>query len=501
VTAAHNGLHVAVDDQSSTRARGSAALPSLSRRDGFWFQGNLHPFQGSAVKFLLDTPNAVLADDAGLGKTVTTLSYIARLESAGELDRRGGSACRVLWLTDYNLVEQTRREIEFFLPTHSVVTGDSPVFRRESDVTRQQWANKYGGLGPDILLLAYEDLVRFVNGITKTTTPALVVIDDANRISDSGGNGTSYRHTAVCRVTEHAARVVALTATPLWSHPMDLYRLLEAVRVAGLWREGPYSRRIVTWRTPNVAGPGRAMREPDTWVEGKAREVGEFLTTCMIQRSARDARVQMPTRDASVRFVPLTDSQRQAYEEAAEQPGREAVVAMAAASHARGYASPMVDMLLEELATRDDQVIVRSDDPAVLDLAEERLWRGASYVRIDGSVKPDLRRDAIGQFRAGGVQILLGTKLVGRGIDLSNCNDLISLDLPWSPSDAYQQEGRMRRLGSPHPTYRHLALLPDTPLTRSKLRMLDRRWSTAMAVHLGTPESRPEWLLERATGE
>lgn len=487
-----------IDGRNGGRVRSKSTRPSrLSRHDGYWFQGKLHPFQRTAVNFLMAHPNAVLADDVGLGKTITTLSYIARLEEAGRLDRKGNSECRVLWLTDPSLIEQTRAEVERFLPTHSVVAGGDWIFERDSQKARREWLTRFGKIGPDILILGYQDATTRMSGLLGTTDAGLVVLDDANRLT---GVNTGKRYRSVSRLTERAERVVSITATPFWNDPMDLYRLLKATAAPGLWPQGVFERKFVTWRTPNVAGPGRALRLADTWTTPeRIAEVRELLATCMIQRSALDVKVPMPARTGdNVRLVPLTPTQMHEYEQARQlTQGRDAVVKMSAAGRLVGYVSPMVDVLFEELRSRHGrQVIVYTEAPDMLGLVDEALtgW-GESFVRVDGDMKPLVRARAIDEFREGHVRILLGSKVITRGLNLGNCDELITLDPSWTPAEEYQREGRMRQMDSPHRTYRHLALVPDHPLNHGKLHALDRKWAAARAVHLGRVEERPPWSI------
>lgn len=494
MTVETNGLLTAPRTQLANVAGGgsrpASATARLSRLDGHWFAGKLHPFQRTAVKFLLEHPNAVLADDVGLGKTVSVLSYIAHLEEAGLLTRSGTSQCRVLWLTSPGLVDQTRAEIERFLPTHSVVTSNCRLFRRASTKVAKEWRARFGDIGPDILLLGYQAATESIGGLVSTTAAGLVVLDDANQATGIAG----VRYNAINRLVERAPRIVSVTATPMWNDPMDLYRLLRLTGVPGLWPEGVFRQRFVKWRTPNLA-VGRGRRVADTWLPGKAEEVRGLLATCMVQRSATEAKVPTPRRTGEhVRLVPLTPSQMQAYEEA-RHDGGEAVVRMGAAGRLAGYESPLIDALVDELGARAGrQVIVFSETPAVLDLAEEALGGlGSSYVRADGDMKQADRNEALAEFRQGRVRILLGSDVLTRGLNLGNCNELLTLDPTWTASEEYQREGRMRALDSPHQTYRHVALVPDHPLNKSKLHTLDRKWATANAVRLGRQERRPAW--------
>jgi hypothetical protein len=78
--------------------------------------------------------------------------------------------------------------------------------------------------------------------------------------------------------------------------------------------------------------------------------------------------------------------------------------------------------------------------------------------------------------------VLLGSRVLERGLNLQHCRLLISLDPSWNPARERQREGRIRRIGSQHPTYEHIVLLPDTALTGIKMSKLARKANTAAAV-------------------
>lgn len=441
------------------------------------FRGTLKPHQTQGVKWLLDHPHAVLADDVGLGKTIQALALIAELDAAGQLARRTPkSVCRILWLTDATLLEQTKREVETFLPAHTVLTGLDPEFGAS-----MKWRKVYQerfGVGPDVLVLSY-DMARARAPWLSHSTPALVVLDEAMKVKS--GNKVFK---AVLDVTTRSDRVVSMTATPLENNPMELFHLLKVTRAPGLWPEGVFKSDFVTWKT--VLGPtGREERVPVGWQSHRLPEVQGYLRDVLLQRNAADAGLTLPERTGEdFRLVPISLAQQKAYEAASRRYGRGAVVGMEQAAKAVGPESRLVDELLVELAAMgDEQAVVFCEYLDVLDLVESRLTeRGTSLARIEGKIKEADRTAAVERFRQGEVRVLLGSRVLERGLNLQHCRTLISLDASWNPARERQREGRIRRIGSRHETFRHLTLLPDTPLTRSKVATLRSKAATSAAV-------------------
>jgi SNF2 family DNA or RNA helicase len=384
--------------------------------------------------------------------------------------------CRVLWITDAALLEQTKAEIEAFLPDFSVLTNLDPEFGPS-----MKWRKAYElrfGVGPDILVLSY-DMARERRLWLSHTTPALVVLDEAMKVK---GKGKTFD--AIHEATSKADRVLAMTATPLENNPMELYWLLKAACVPGLWLENAFKQEFVTWRTVEV-GYGRREQRPVGWQLHRLPEVRARLSDVLLQRSAEDAGLQLPVQvGEAYRFVPLSVAQREAYDEAARKFGRGAVVGMEQAAKISGAESRLVDELMIELdAMGDESAIVYCEYLEVLDLVEERLTeRGISMARIEGKIKEADRAAAVEAHRGGSARVLLASRVLERGLNLQHCRTLISLDSSWNPARERQREGRVRRIGSPHQTFRHLTLLPDTPLTRAKLGQLSNKTASAAAI-------------------
>ena len=439
---------------NTSRSTGTPLWTPRMTPDGAWFAGTLKPHQREGVAWLLERPNAVLADDVGLGKTIEALALIGRLEEAGELSRRDPrSVCRVLWITDAPLLEQTKAEVEHFLPDFSVATTLDPEFGN-SQKARNAWQQRFGA-GPDILVMSYDMARSRIHWLSQVAAPSMLVLDEAMEIKGGGKN-----------------------------HPMELYWLLRAANVPNLWPTHQFKSEFVTWRAVD-RGYGRAEEVPVGWRTERLTDVRQFLAHCLLQRSAEDVGLPLPTRVGEThRFVQLSLTQQKAYDAASKKFGRAAVVAMEQAAKAAGVESRLVDELMVELgAMGDEQAIVYCEYLWVLDLVEQRLLDAdIPFVRIEGKIKDADRALAVEAHRSGDARVLLASRVLERGLNLQHCRTLISLDASWNPARERQREGRIRRIGSPHETFRHLTLLPNTPLTRAKLAQLATKSGNTSAI-------------------
>jgi SNF2 family DNA or RNA helicase len=146
----------------------------------------------------------------------------------------------------------------------------------------------------------------------------------------------------------------------------------------------------------------------------------------------------------------------------------------------------LVDAFIREVqALGGEQAVVYCETLQILDQAAKRLTElGITFAHIQGDDTPKKRAAAVQAHRDGEVQILLGSNVVERGLNLQRCRRLISLDSSWNPGRENQREGRLCRIGSAHETYEHVILLPDTGLVHAKQGILDRKRAMAEAVGL-----------------
>lgn len=78
-----------------------------------------------------------------------------------------------------------------------------------------------------------------------------------------------------------------------------------------------------------------------------------------------------------------------------------------------------------------------------------------------------------GGHRAEAVSLLLTTDLLSEGANLQEASVVVHLDLPWSPARMEQRVGRVRRIGSPHLMVTSYAIRP--PASTERLLQVERR--------------------------
>ncbi len=186
-------------------------------------------YQKIGAKYLVEHDRAILADDPGMGKTLTALA-------AAETLRAQGKVKKVLIVTPAGIKTSWREEIArhlvkqdtFPLPIIPSREGRGDNRPRKvvsihgsTEVKRRQVLDAYDA---DYILVNYEflrgksqaELAPLLQGVD------LIIADEAQRISNP--SDTVQQAEAVRKI--NAPRRWLLTATPYYSHPENIYALL-----------------------------------------------------------------------------------------------------------------------------------------------------------------------------------------------------------------------------------------------------------------------------------
>merc|ERR1712187_786094 len=87
---------------------------------------------------------------------------------------------------------------------------------------------------------------------------------------------------------------------------------------------------------------------------------------------------------------------------------------------------------------------------SMLDILSEFLkWRGIQFVRLDGQVPHEQRKERIRQFSVDPAipVFLLSSKAGGLGLNLQAADTVILFDLDWNPQNDRQAIARAHRVG------------------------------------------------------
>ena len=426
-------------------------------------RGDIHPWQlCAALAFERGHARVLVADEAGMGKTVSAAIAIAQC-----LDEDGERRCLVV--APGHLVPQWNDELRerVALETRALDAGELRRVRDEIPAGVAPWA--LPGCA-----IASLDFFKQPHVLQPAATAAwdLLVVDEAHLAC-----GVSERHAAVAMLARRARRVLLLTATPSDGGTERLHALLSLGSARG---EPPLCLRHVAGRRPRVErslriGPSAAERalhaalaRYTAWISGaKApdRAAVHLLCSVLVKRalsSPHAAHVSLERRralliDADASPAPAQlplfdgDGDDGVMGAASGQPiDRERAELTALVSLASDAAA--ADRRLEAVA----RLVRRAREPVVIfscfrDTAARiaaRLDRQTRVRLVHGEMAPAAMQASLDAFRDGRATVLVATDVASQGLNLqARCRWVIHYDLPWRPPLLGQRAGRVDRLG------------------------------------------------------
>ena len=111
----------------------------------------------------------------------------------------------------------------------------------------------------------------------------------------------------------------------------------------------------------------------------------------------------------------------------------------------------LLDKLLRRLKETGHRVLIFSQMVRMLDILAEYLqYRRFQFQRLDGSIKGEVRRQALDHFNKEDSEdfcFLLSTRAGGLGINLATADTVIIYDSDWNPQNDLQAQARAHRIG------------------------------------------------------
>ncbi|MDO8517465.1 MAG: SNF2-related protein [Nanoarchaeota archaeon] len=425
---------------------------------------NLPHQQDGALKILRDFDGrALLADEVGLGKTITAGMVLKECIVRGFVRR-------ALILTPPSLVNQWKEELstKFDLNFKEV--------NKESE-----WENSE-------LAIASIDKVKNFNNETnefKHSTAHkiywdIIIIDEAHKLK----NKKTFRWKFVDKLQKK--RLLLLTATPFQNDLIELYNLLSLLRRGHLGTLTEFRANFL------VNGNERQPLNP--------RELKRKLSEVMIRRRRDEAKgIKYMKRIPKIQSVNLNWAEKRAYEEVADMlllhyfdfNGNPINTTLAAHSilpkitssskssieflenlisnpkyhkTTQDIAKEIVERLkkipqdtkmdkLIELVNEINQkdkgtkILIYTKHPATLKYISDILRKQKFEItEFKGGLTNDEKSKRIKDFKEKS-QILVSTETGAEGLNFQFCNNLINYDLPWNPMAVEQRIGRLDRIG------------------------------------------------------
>lgn len=440
------------------------------------------PYQADGARLIAATGAALITDEPGTGKTITTIIGLVERAAATHLDGPVLVVCPAsvvdAWVTAWRTWVPSVRAVAWrgTQAQRRRLVGTADVYVVSYDTARVDCppSKVKGDFGP---------LARLA--------PAALVVDECHMIKSP----TAKRTLAVLRLARAVHKVngpiVALSGTPITHNPSDLWPTLNALDNAA-W---PSRERWVDRYCLTVAG------DYDTEVLGlnPLREA-EFRLAILGQHrrvAKADVLDQLPPKVYSVRTVELPAAYRKAYEEMerdmlAQLPDGDELPAqgvlmqltclnllasaaadvevewrVAESGPWEGLQRPHYHVKLKAPSWKVDELLAVLDErggPAglaapviafapsrqLVELAGTAAAKAGYRVGyVVGGQTPKDRTATVEAFQAGQLDLIcVTTSAGGVGITLTAARTVVFLQRPWSIVDALQAEDRAHRIGS-----------------------------------------------------
>lgn len=430
------------------------------------------PYQVAGAHLIASTGIALISDEPGTGKSVTTVlglreRAVTTWEGVGP----------IVVVCPASVVDPWVEHFTAWAPEWLAVAWRGTPKQRRALAAHGRF---------DVYVTSYETCRTDVSGRYKELDlarmkPVSVVIDEHHLIK----NHQAARTTAVKRLAKHARNVIALSGTPITHHPADLWATLTCLwPTAWPSRERWVSRYCMS--IPDEYGETILGLNPGTEQEFRLALLGAH------RRVAKaDVLDQLPPKVYSVRTVEMPEEWRTAYDAferdmLAALPSGEELTTMsvlsqighlfqlaAAAADVEVTEGPdvnevtgelkvhysltlkapswKVDALLEILDERPgEQVVVFAPSRQLIVLAGQACEKAGYRVGyIVGEQSQKERTTARERFQAGELDVIcVTTGAGGVGITLTAARTAVFLQRPWSIVDSIQAEDRLHRIGA-----------------------------------------------------
>lgn len=419
----------------------------------------LFPFQEKGVQFLQEQDGrALLADEQGLGKTITSLSYLHLHPELRPAVIISPASLKLNW----------KEEAEKLLSdvTVEVLSGQRP----------------YATSG-DILIINYDILIDWASYLSPIGAKILIV-DEAHFCKSH----TAQRTRGLLKLARaiEKRKIIALTGTPVISRPIEFFTILNLIAPETFPSRWEFAKRYCGLKHTSFGW--------DFNGSSNSKELHQLLTLngIMLRRVKKDVLPELPNKLRSYIPIELAKKDLQNYVKARddfknwlkEKGGPQKVVS------ASGAMALVKIEYLKQLAARaklkqaiawiknqiedGGKLIVFAVHHEIMDELEKELKQVC--VRVDGKTSQEKRHLYVHQFQNDkNKKVFLGNiKAAGVGLTLTAASRVAFLELPWTPAELMQAEDRAHRIGQKDSVNIYY-LLAEKTIDRSIAQLLDQK--------------------------
>lgn len=422
------------------------------------------PHQSDGALRILRDLNAtgLLADEVGLGKTITAGIVLSEL-----IER--GLAKKVLILTPPSLVDQWVAELK------DKFNLDFKIIENESD-----WKTATFVIASlDRVKIFNKDTKKFKHSAAHDIDWDLVMVDEAHKLKDR----STVRWQFVDRMPKK--RFLILTATPFQNDLIELYNLLHLLKRGHLGTIKEFKKKFLN------RGNKRHPLNP--------KDLKAKLDEIMIRRKRSETIVKYTKRIAKIIEVELTPEEYDVYNDicdllktkyfktngdeingkliifailpkitSSSKSAIESLERIAGDEKYHNKTRELAEIILKKarLLTKDSKIeklievveniykedkkakiLIYTRHPTTLRYIVEKLKPfNLKILEFVGGLEREEKTRIIKSFKEE-ADILISTDTGSEGLNFQFCNNLINYDLPWNPMSVEQRIGRLDRIG------------------------------------------------------
>lgn len=385
-------------------------------------------YQSQAADLYLAQSFLLLADDVGLGKTVSSIASL--------VDKRTLPAA-VVTLAG-TLPRQWQTEINRFAPqlfTHIIKKGSYYKLPVKD------------GRKPDVLILNYHKLPGWAEVLSDYCES--IVYDEVQELRHTG----TLKYFAAEQLAEKLKFRLGLSATPIYNYGGELFNVLSILQPDVLGTRDEFATEWMSGdRLKDPAAFGSYLREQHIMLRRTRKEVGRELPALqkIIQEVESDETVFSGINDAASELARIILSRTSLERGDVMRASAEFDVLM---RQATGVAkAPFVAAVVKLLIESGERVLLYGWHRAVYNIWLDRLqeFKPALFTGSESPAEKQVQRD---RFVNGETPLMIMSLRSGAGVDglQHNCRTVVLGEFDWSPGVHEQCIGRIYRDGQPDP--------------------------------------------------
>lgn len=399
-------------------------------------------YQRRGAAICLKTGGVLIADDVGLGKTVTAICLFA-----------GENTLPAVVVTLAHLPNQWAYEVGKFAPGLFV-----HVLRKATPYELP----RFMGRGPDVIVTNYHKLAGWSK--TLSAYAKTVVFDEMQELRKVG----SQKYSAAYGLCEAMTVRCGLSATPVYNYGGEIFNILNLLRPGALGSRAEFS---TEW-CASGGGEDAIIKNPKAF-GAWARE--QFL---IVRHTRKEVGRELP---AVTRIPQTIDSDPDALNRVGDAAAELARIILGQAMSAQGdrfraaqelslllrqatgiAKAPHVAAFVRMLVESGESVVVFAWHREVYRVLQSQLadFRPVMYT---GTESPTEKAMSLKRFKAGESKVFLMSLRSGAGLNgLQECSSIaVFAELDWSPGVHEQCIGRLNRDGQDTPVLAYFLVAED----------------------------------------